>query len=334
MSKSRPITVTDKNDKGWVVIDWTQVSDDAIQYDTNDEEEEEQAWLEAKRVEREQIEAEKAVWEAEERRVCEEEERQEAECKHKAKAGKSDEASTGGASGEAGGEVKRVVMDPGCTHCTWAQVICKFLVDGNKKRVACMHCNQSKGKCQWPGDRKDAEAGPKAVSSPGLLRPTPTLNKAAPKADKGKKRKADDEMPKPRPSKKKAKAIDKLLEVLDVDEGETSGSRPRGPSVAAFSGLEDKLKCLIDIAGLIANNLVGLFKAHKAVAENSGRITNALEVMLDESYGFRMAVSPLDSGSSELDSDELHKEADWLKAHSEDKEEESSREDETMAKAK
>ncbi|KIN96571.1 hypothetical protein M404DRAFT_33066 [Pisolithus tinctorius Marx 270] len=249
MSESRPITVTDKNDEGWVVIDWTQVSDDAIRYDTDNEEEAERVereWIEAKRAEREKAKAEKAAQEAEERRVHEEEERWEAEHKCKAKAGKSDEAGTGGTSGEAGGEVKRVVMDPSCTHCTWVQVVCKFHVDSNKKRVACMHCNQSKGKCQWLGDGKDAKATPKA----------------APKANKGKKRKANDEMPEPGPSKKKVKAVDKLLEVLDVDEGKTSGSRLRGPGVAALLGLEDKLEHLIDIAGLIANNLVGLFECH------------------------------------------------------------------------
>ncbi|KIN96546.1 hypothetical protein M404DRAFT_33152 [Pisolithus tinctorius Marx 270] len=291
---------------------------------TNDEEEvmkaklkerkrAEREWIEAKRAEREKAKAEKAVWEAEERRVCEEEERQEAE----AEAGKSDEAGTGGASGEAGGEVKRVVMDPGCTHCTQVQVVCEFLVDSNKKRVACMCCNQSKGKCQWPGDGKDTEAGPRAAL----------------KADKGKKRKADNETPEPRPSRKKVKAVDELLEVLDINEDEASGSRPRGPSVAAFLGLEDKLEHLINVTGLITNNLVGLFKAHETVAENSGRIANVLEVMLDKSYSFGLVVSPSDLGSSELDSNELCKEANWLKAHGEDKEEESSGEDETMTEA-
>ncbi|KIN99750.1 hypothetical protein M404DRAFT_30213 [Pisolithus tinctorius Marx 270] len=321
MSKLRPITTTDKNDKGQVIIDWTQVSDNTIQYDTDDEEEAKRAereQIEAERAEREKAKAKKAVQEAKERRVCKEEERWEAEHKHKAEAGKSDEASAGGISGEAGGEVKRVVMDPGCTHCTWAQVICKFLIDSNKKRVACMCCNQSKGKCQRLGDGKDAEAGPRA----------------APKADKGKKRKADDETPEHGPSKKKAKAIDKSPEVLDVNEDEAGGSRLRGPSAAVFLGLEDKLKHLINIAGLIANNLAGLFKAHETMAENPGRIANVLEAMLNKSYGFRLAVSPLDSGSSELDSDELHEEADWLKAHGKDKEEESSGEDETMTKAK
>ncbi|KIO04355.1 hypothetical protein M404DRAFT_26205 [Pisolithus tinctorius Marx 270] len=321
MSESRLITTTDKNDKGQIIVDWTQVLDDAIQYDTDNEEEvmkakskerKRQKAAEQAQAEREKAEAEKAAWEAKETRVCKEEERWEAKRKHKAEASKSDEAGTGGTSGEAGGEVKRVVMDPSCTCCTWAQVVCEFLIDSNKKRVACMHCNQSKG-----GDGKDAEATPKA----------------APKADKGKKRKADDKTPEPRPSKKKAKAVDKPLGVLDINEGETSGSRPRGPSAAAFSGLEDKLERVNNVTGLIANNLVGLFKAHEAMAKNSGRITDVLEAMFDESYSFRMAVSPLDSGSSELDSHELREEADWLKAHGKDEEEESGGEDETMAKA-
>ncbi|KIO07375.1 hypothetical protein M404DRAFT_23853 [Pisolithus tinctorius Marx 270] len=202
-----------------------------------------------------------------------------------------------------------------CTRCARAQVVCEFVIDSNKKRITCVQCNQSKGKCRWPGDGKDAEAGPKI------------------KADKGKKWKADEETPEPGPSKKKTKAVDKSLEVLDVDEGETGGSRPREPGVAVFSGLEDKLEHLIDVAGLIANNLAGLFEAHEAVAENSDRITDALEAMLDKSYGFGMAMSPSDSGSSELDSDELREEAEWLKAHGEDGEEETEGEDEAMAEA-
>ncbi|KIN94546.1 hypothetical protein M404DRAFT_34939 [Pisolithus tinctorius Marx 270] len=342
MSASRPITMTDDTSEGQVVTDWTQVSDDAIRYDTDDEEEtmrakakerkrrkaaeqawrEEQARLEAERAAREQDEAERAareraeaeriVREAEEQRAREEEEKcraeeeKEAEWKCKAEADKGDEA---------GGEVRKVVMDPGCTRCSRAKVACEFLVDGNKKQVACVRCNLLKGKCRWLGDGKDAEAGPKV------------------KANKGKKRRADDEMPEPGPSKKKAKVVDKPLEVLDVDEGETSGSRPRGPGVAAFSGLEDKLERLIDVAGLIANNLAGLFEAHETVAKNSGRIADALEVMLDESYGFGMAMSPSDSGSSELDSNELREEAEWLKTHGEDEEEESGGEDESMAEA-
>ncbi|KIN96994.1 hypothetical protein M404DRAFT_32727 [Pisolithus tinctorius Marx 270] len=344
MSDSRPISATGNNDESRVVVDWTQVPDDAIRYDTDDEEEvmkakskerkrrkaaeqarrEEQARLEAERVAREQAEAERIAWEAEEQRAREEEERRraeeekEAEHKRKAEAGKSSEAGAGG--NETGSEVKKVVMDPGCTCCARAHIVCKFVVDGNKKRVACVRCNQSKGKCRWPGDGKDAEAGPKA-----------TL-----KADKGKKRKADDETPEPGPSKKKAKAVEKPLEVLDVDEDEAGGSRPRGPGVTAFSGLEDKLERLIDVAGLIANNLAGLFEAHETVAENSGRIADALEAMLDESYGFGMAVSPSDSGSSELNSDELHEEADWLRAHGEEEEESEGKdegEDKTMAEA-
>ncbi|KIO04677.1 hypothetical protein M404DRAFT_26141 [Pisolithus tinctorius Marx 270] len=307
MSDSRLIIATNNNNKGHAIINWTQVPNDKIRYDTNNKEEvmkatlkerkrhkaaeqawqEEQAWLEAERVVREQAKAERAEREkakAEERRVCEEEERWEAECKHKAEAG------TGGASGEARGEVKRVVMDPGCTCCTQAQVVCKFLIYSNKKWV-------------------DIEASPKAR-----------------RVDKGKKQKADEETPERRPSKKKLKAIDKPLEVLDVNEDEASGSRPRGPGATAFLGLEDKLECLINIAGLIANNLVGLFEAHETMAENSGRIADVLEAMLNKSYGFRMAMSPSDSGSSELNSD-------WLRAHGEDKEEESSREDDTMAEA-
>ncbi|KIN97337.1 hypothetical protein M404DRAFT_32322 [Pisolithus tinctorius Marx 270] len=344
MSDSRPIDAADNNNKGRVVIDWSQVSEDTIKYDTDDEEEtmrakakerkrrkaaeqarrEEQARLEAKRVERERIEteraerekaeAEKAAREAEERRVRKEEERREAERKRKAEAGKSDEAGAGGASGEAAGEVKRVVMDPGCTRCTRAQVVCEFLVDGNKKQVACMRCNLSKGKCRWPGDGKDAEASPKA----------------GPKVDKGKKRRADDETPEPGPSQKKW-AKSKLTEVLEIDEPEAGGSGVRKAHAGGPSGLEDKLERLIDVAGLIANNLVGLFELQEAVVENLGRIADALEAMLDESYGFGMAVSPSDSGSSELDSDELREEADWLKNHGEDEEEEAEGEDEDMA---
>ncbi|KIO00331.1 hypothetical protein M404DRAFT_29708 [Pisolithus tinctorius Marx 270] len=176
-----------------VVINWTQVLDNAIKYDTDDKEEmmrakakerkwckvaeqawwEEQAQLEAERVEREQIEAERLASEreAKEKEMHKEEERHEAECKCKAKAG------TGAGISKAMGEVKRVVMDPSCTHCTWAKVICEFLVDGNKKCVACVHCNQSKGKCHWPRDGKDTEASPKAVG----------------RVDKGKKRKVNKE---------------------------------------------------------------------------------------------------------------------------------------------
>ncbi|KIO00585.1 hypothetical protein M404DRAFT_29519 [Pisolithus tinctorius Marx 270] len=144
MSDSRPIDAADNNSEGRVVVDWAQVPDDDIRYDTDNEEEvmrvkakerkrrkaaeqarqEEQAWLEAERVAREQAEAERAVQEraeakraereAEEKKVCEEEEKWEAECKRKAVTGKGDEA---GASGEAGGEVKWVVMEPSCTRC-------------------------------------------------------------------------------------------------------------------------------------------------------------------------------------------------------------------------
>ncbi|KIN97151.1 hypothetical protein M404DRAFT_32609 [Pisolithus tinctorius Marx 270] len=344
MSDSRPITATDKNDEGRVVVDWTQVSDDAIRYDTDDEEEvmkakskerkrrkaaeqarrEEQARLEAERVERERIEAERAerekveaekvAREAEERRAREEEERRKAERKRKAEAGKSDEAGAGGASGEAGGEVKRVVMDPGCTRCTRAQVACEFLVDGNKKRVACVRCNLSKGKCRWPGDGKDVEAGPKAAT----------------KADKGKKRKANEGSPEPGPSQKK-RAKSKPTEVLEIDEPEAGGSGEREAGAERYSGLENKLERLIEAAGLIANNLASLFELHETAVENSGRIADALESLLDESYGFGMAVSPSDSGSSELDSEELREEAEWLRTHGEDEEEETEGEDEAMA---
>ncbi|KAI5989633.1 hypothetical protein F5J12DRAFT_897894 [Pisolithus orientalis] len=98
-------------------------------------------------------------WEAEEKKVCKEEEGCEAECKHKAEAKEKAEA---GSSDEASAEVKMVVMDPSCTHCTWAKAVCKFLVDSNKKCITCMQCNQLKEKCWWPRDGKDAEAGLKA----------------------------------------------------------------------------------------------------------------------------------------------------------------------------
>ncbi|KIN96345.1 hypothetical protein M404DRAFT_33408 [Pisolithus tinctorius Marx 270] len=323
MSDSRPIVATDNNDESRVVIDWTQMPDDDIRYDTDDEEEvmkakakerkrqkvaeqaqrEEQARLEAERAEREKAEAERAAREAEEERAREEEEKRraeeekEAERKHKAEADKGDKA---------GGEVKRVVMDPGCTRCAQAQTVCKFVVDGNKKRVACVRCNQSKGKCHWPGDGKDGKASPKAI--------------------KGKKRKVDEENAEAGPSKqKRAKTSPRPTEVLDLDEPEASGSGLRETGAERYSGLEEKLERLIDV--------VGLFEAHEAVAENSGRIANALKAMLDKSYGFGMAVSPSDSGSSELDSDELCEEAEWLKTHSKDEEEESGGEDESMAEA-
>ncbi|KIN97470.1 hypothetical protein M404DRAFT_32320 [Pisolithus tinctorius Marx 270] len=328
MSDSRPTVATNNNDEGRVV-DWAQVPDDDIQYNTDDKEEvmrakakerkrrkrAEREWIEAERAEKEKAEAEKAEREAEEKRVHEEEEKREAKRKRKAKAGKSDEAGAGGASGEARGEVKRVVMDPGCTRCTWAQVICEFLVDGNKKQVACIHCNLSKGKCQWPRDGKDVEAGPKAAT----------------KADKGKKQKANRESPEPGPSQKK-QAKSKPTEVLEIDEPEASGSREREAGAERYSGLENKLKRLIEAAGLIANNLASLFKLHETTVENSGCIADALELLLDESYGFGMAVSPSDSGSSELDSEELHEEAEWLRTHGEDEEEETEGEDEAMAK--
>ncbi|KAI6144185.1 hypothetical protein BKA82DRAFT_4358630 [Pisolithus tinctorius] len=257
MSESRLISTTGNNDEGWVIVDWTQVSDDAIRYNTDDKEEMMRVWLEGKRAAREKAEAERAEWEAKEKR--------EAEQRHKAKADDGDEAR---------GEVKKVVMDPGCTRCA---------------RMATRR--------GWPAC-------------------TATSQKAG-RVDKGKKRKADEEMPEPGPSKKKLKAVDKPLEVLDIDEDEAGRSRPRGPSATVFSGLEDKLKCLINIMGLITNNL-------DCCGE---RDLPTLRV-------FGMAMFPSDLGSSELDSDELCEEADWLKAHGEDKEEESSREDETMAEAK
>ncbi|KIO14024.1 hypothetical protein M404DRAFT_18279 [Pisolithus tinctorius Marx 270] len=285
MSELKPITMTGNNDKGWVVINWTQVLDDAIRYNTDEEEE---AWLEAERAEREKAkaeraereraEAEKAAREAEEKRVCKEEERQEA------KAGKGSKA-------RARGEVIQVVMDPSCTHCSWAKVVCKFLMDGNKKWVACICCNLSKGKCQWPRDGKDAKASPKTVG----------------KINKGKKRKADEEAPEARPSKKK-QAKSKSVKVLDINEPEAGGNRVREAVAGRFLGSEDKLEHLIDM--------------------HLGQITNVLTALLDESYGFSMAVSPSVSGSSELDLNELYEEAEWLKAHGKDEEEETKGEDE------
>ncbi|KIN99142.1 hypothetical protein M404DRAFT_30605 [Pisolithus tinctorius Marx 270] len=278
MSEPRPTTAIDNNNKGRVVIDWTQ---------------EEQAQLEAERAVREQAkakraaqeraEAERAEREAEEKKACEEEEKQEAEHKHKAGAGKGDEAST---SGEAGGEVKWVVMDPGCTCCAHTQVVCK---------------------CRWPGDGKD---------------------------DKGKKRKANEETPEPGLSQKKqAKTSVRPIEVLDLNETEAGGSGVKEAGAARYLGLEGKLERLIEAVGLIANNLASLFELHETAVENSGQIADALESLLNESYGFRMAVSPSDLGSSELNSDELCEEAEWLKNHGEDEEEESEGEDESMAEA-
>ncbi|KIN98514.1 hypothetical protein M404DRAFT_31204 [Pisolithus tinctorius Marx 270] len=153
-----------------------------------------------------------------------------------------------------------------------------------------MRCNQSKGKCWWPGDGKDAEAGPKA----------------GPKANKGKKRRADDEMPEPGLSQKKW-AKSKVVEVLEINEPEAGGS------------------------GLREAGAESLFKLHETVVKNSGHIADVLELLLDESYGFGMAVSPSDSGSSELDSEELCEEAEWLRTHGEDEEEETKGEDEAMA---
>ncbi|KIO04372.1 hypothetical protein M404DRAFT_26232 [Pisolithus tinctorius Marx 270] len=302
------------------MIDWTKVSDDAIKYDTNGEEEmmrakakerkrckvaeqaqqEEQAQLEAERVERERVEAERAAHEAKEKRVHEDEER----CKAK----EEREAN------ETRGEVKKVVMDPGCTHCSRAKTICEFLMDSNKRRVACIQCNLSKGKCQWPRDGKDTEAGPKATT----------------KVDKGKKWMAKKEIPEPRPSQKK-QAKSRPTKVLEIDEPKASGSRARKAVTGGVVGLEDKLEQLIDITGLIANNLVGLFELQEAAVENSGWIANTLKAMLDESYGFGVAVTPSDSGSSELDTEELCEEVEWLQAEGE--EEEAEGEDEPMAEA-
>ncbi|KAI6144567.1 hypothetical protein BKA82DRAFT_27526 [Pisolithus tinctorius] len=302
MSDSRPIAATDNDDEGRVIIDWTQLPDDDIRYDTDDKEEvmkakakerkrqkvaeqarwEEQARLEAKRVAREKAETERIAQEAKEQRAHEEEgrrraeEEKEAERKRKAEAGKSSEARAGG--NETGSEVKKVVMDPGCTCCTWANTVCEFLMDGNKKRVACIRCNQSKGKCRWPGDGKDVKAGPKAGRS-----------------DKGKKRKADEENAEAGPStQKRSRMSVRLAKVLDLDELEAGGSRVKEAGAARYSGLENKLERLIEAAGLIANNLASLFELHETTVENLGHIADALESILNESYGFGMMVSPSD----------------------------------------
>ncbi|KIO00524.1 hypothetical protein M404DRAFT_29442 [Pisolithus tinctorius Marx 270] len=316
MSNSRPIVTANNNNKGQVIIDWAQVPDDNIRYDTDDEEEvmrvkakerkrqkvaeqawqEEQAWLEAKRAEREKAEAKRAAWEAKEERACKEEEKcraeEEKEAKQKCKA-------KAGAGGSETGEVKKVVMDPGCTCCAWAKT--------------------SKGKCCWPRDGKDTEASPKAIG----------------RSDKGKKRKINKENAEAGPSKQKqVKMSARLTKVLNLDEPKASRSGQREASTERYSGLEDKLEHLIDVTGLIANNLASLFELHETVVKNLGWIANALESLLDKSYGYGMSVTPPDSDSSEFNSDELHKEAKWLKTHSKDKEEESRGEDETMAEAK
>ncbi|KIO04697.1 hypothetical protein M404DRAFT_26176 [Pisolithus tinctorius Marx 270] len=78
MSDSRLIAAADNNNEGQVVVDWAQVPDNDIRYDTNDKEEAKRVVrekAEAKRAERERAEAKKAVWEAEEKRVHEEEAR-------------------------------------------------------------------------------------------------------------------------------------------------------------------------------------------------------------------------------------------------------------------
>ncbi|KIO08881.1 hypothetical protein M404DRAFT_22695 [Pisolithus tinctorius Marx 270] len=316
MSESRPISTTGNNEEGPAVVDWTQVSDNAIRYDTDDEEEtmrakakerkrrkaaeqarrKEQARLEAERAERERVEAERAAREAEEERAREEEEKRRAKEEKEAKRKCKAEADKGD---EAGGEVKKVVMDPSCTRCAWANTVCEFVVDGNKKRVAY------------------AEAGPKAG-----------------RTDKGKKWKAEEENTEAGPSnQKRARTSARPTEVLDLDEPEAGGSVTKEAGVARYSGLEDKLECLIEAMGLIANNLASLFELHETAGENSGRIADALESILDESYGFGMAVSPSDSGSSELDSEELREEAEWLRTHGEGEEEETEGEDESMAEA-
>ncbi|KIN99392.1 hypothetical protein M404DRAFT_30449 [Pisolithus tinctorius Marx 270] len=184
--------------------------------------------------------------------------------------------------------------------------------------LACDTGLRSSGKCQWPRDGKDAKASLKAEG----------------KVDKGKKQKVDDEDVKARPSKQKwAKISARLIKVLDLDEPKASGSRSWETIAECYLGLEEKLECLIDVAGLIANNLASLFELHETVVENPGQIANTLKLLLNESYGYRMAVSPSDLGSSELNSNELHEEAKWLKAHGKDKEEETEGEDEAMAKA-
>ncbi|KIO05041.1 hypothetical protein M404DRAFT_25655 [Pisolithus tinctorius Marx 270] len=204
-------------------------------------------------------------------------------------------------------------MDPGCTCCAQAKVTCTFVIDGNKKCVACVQCNQSKGKCHWPGDGKDAKAGPKAI--------------------KGKKRKVNEENAEAGPSNQKwAKMSTRLTEILDLDEAKASGSRLWETSTECYLGLEEKLEHLIDMVGLIANNLASLFELHETVVENLGCTADALESLLDKSYGYGMVVSPSDSGSSELNSDELCEEAEWLRTHSEDDEEETEGEGEAMAK--
>ncbi|KIN98413.1 hypothetical protein M404DRAFT_31417 [Pisolithus tinctorius Marx 270] len=90
MSDSRPIDTANNNNKGRVIVDWAQVPDDDIRYDTDNEEEvmrakEEQAQLEAKRAEREKAEAKRAAWEAEEERVRKEGEKHRAEEEKEAK---------------------------------------------------------------------------------------------------------------------------------------------------------------------------------------------------------------------------------------------------------
>ncbi|KIO10106.1 hypothetical protein M404DRAFT_21781 [Pisolithus tinctorius Marx 270] len=127
MSDLRPTMMTDNISEGQIIVNWTQVLDDAIKYDTDNKEE----MMKVKRTE----------WEAKERRVHEEEE------KHKAKAG---------AGGSEAGEVKKEVMDPGLSvSFSWMAI--------RSVLPACDAINQKALKCQWPRDGKDAKASLKAI---------------------------------------------------------------------------------------------------------------------------------------------------------------------------
>ncbi|KIN93912.1 hypothetical protein M404DRAFT_35607 [Pisolithus tinctorius Marx 270] len=141
----------------------------------------------------------------------------------------------------------------------------------------CTHCAQAKVVCGFlvdgnKKDKEDAEVSPKASG----------------KVDKGKKQKIDEENAKAGPSKKKW-AKSKLIEVLDINKYKVAEGRLREAGMG----------------GLIANNLASLYELHKTMIMNSGQIADHLEAILNESYGFGMAVTPSDSGSSELDADEL-----------------------------
>ncbi|KIN95495.1 hypothetical protein M404DRAFT_34124 [Pisolithus tinctorius Marx 270] len=103
MSNSRTTTMTNNNE-GQIFIDWTQVSDKAIKYDTNDKEETMKAKAKERKQETEWAEAERVKWEAKEKKACKEEE--------KCKAKKGGEARAGDSSSEASGEVRKMVMDP------------------------------------------------------------------------------------------------------------------------------------------------------------------------------------------------------------------------------